>query len=152
MTYLAKYTKKTSQRPLAIQKNRTRDLWRVLGQRPSRCTRASLPTLTPNRSNPIACTSLNSSIPLDVAFKVVGTGSVGLRDYVVLMSGQRVLRDPLFLQIKQEVSSAYAPYLKGRLFPTKASAPPTDNAKSNPCQIYCSVGPASANTITWFAN
>jgi len=49
--------------------------------------------------------------PLDVAFKVVGTGSVGLRDYVVLMAGNGV-EDPLFLQIKQEVESAYAPYLK----------------------------------------
>jgi uncharacterized protein (DUF2252 family) len=49
--------------------------------------------------------------PLDVAFKVVGTGSVGLRDYVVLMEGNGA-GDPLFLQIKQEVDSAYAPYLK----------------------------------------
>lgn len=49
--------------------------------------------------------------PLDVAFKIVGTGSVGLRDYVVLMQGNGST-DPLFLQIKQEVASAYAPYLK----------------------------------------
>lgn len=49
--------------------------------------------------------------PLDVAFKVVGTGSVGLRDYVVLMQGNGS-KDPLFLQIKQEVASAYAPYVK----------------------------------------
>ncbi|HEX4166025.1 MAG TPA: DUF2252 domain-containing protein [Bryobacteraceae bacterium] len=48
--------------------------------------------------------------PLDVGFKVVGTGSVGLRDYVVLMEGNGK-SDPLFLQIKQEVASAYAPYL-----------------------------------------
>ena len=49
--------------------------------------------------------------PRDVAFKVVGTGSVGLRDYVVLMEGNGV-KDPLFLQIKQEVASAYSRYLK----------------------------------------
>ncbi len=49
--------------------------------------------------------------PRDVAFKVVGTGSVGLRDYVVLMEGNGP-SDPLFLQIKQEIASAYAPYLK----------------------------------------
>ena len=49
--------------------------------------------------------------PIDVGFKVVGTGSVGLRDYVVLMTGNGH-SDPLFLQIKQEVDSAYAPYLK----------------------------------------
>jgi uncharacterized protein (DUF2252 family) len=48
--------------------------------------------------------------PVDVAFKIVGTGSVGLRDYVVLMEGNGN-GDPLFLQIKQEVASAYAPYL-----------------------------------------
>ncbi len=47
----------------------------------------------------------------DVAFKVVGTGSVGLRDYVVLLFGNGD-QDPLFLQIKQEVQSAYAPYLR----------------------------------------
>jgi len=46
----------------------------------------------------------------DVAFKIVGTGSVALRDYVVLMENGE--DDPLFLQIKQEVHSAYAPYLK----------------------------------------
>jgi uncharacterized protein (DUF2252 family) len=55
--------------------------------------------------------------PMDVAFKVVGTGSVGLRDYVVLMEGNGA-KDPLFLQIKEEVASGYAPYvaraLKGR--------------------------------------
>lgn len=49
--------------------------------------------------------------PIDVGFKVVGTGSVGLHDYVVLMIGNGK-RDPLFLQIKQQVASAYAPYLK----------------------------------------
>jgi uncharacterized protein (DUF2252 family) len=48
--------------------------------------------------------------PLDVAFRVVGTGSVGLRDYVVYMEGNGS-DDPLFLQIKEEANSAYAPYL-----------------------------------------
>ena len=48
--------------------------------------------------------------PLDVAFKVVGTGSVGLRDYCVYMEGNGA-RDPLFLQIKEEVASGYAPYV-----------------------------------------
>ena len=52
--------------------------------------------------------------PMDVAFKVVGTGSVGLRDYVVLMEGNGV-KDPLFLQIKEEVASGYAPYVAGAL-------------------------------------
>jgi uncharacterized protein (DUF2252 family) len=45
----------------------------------------------------------------------VGTGSVGLRDYVVLMDGNGP-EDPLFLQIKQAVASAYAPYLRNLHF------------------------------------
>lgn len=49
--------------------------------------------------------------PVDVAFKVVGTGSVGLRDYVIYFEGNGP-NDPLFLQIKEEPGSAYAPYLK----------------------------------------
>jgi len=48
--------------------------------------------------------------PVDVAFKVVGTGSVGLRDYCVYLEGNGP-GDPLFLQIKEETASAYAPYL-----------------------------------------
>ena len=48
--------------------------------------------------------------PLDVAFRVVGTGSVGLRDYIVYLEGNGS-EDPLFLQIKEEPGSAYAPYL-----------------------------------------
>jgi uncharacterized protein (DUF2252 family) len=51
--------------------------------------------------------------PADVAFKVVGTGSVGLRDYVVLMEGNGA-KDPLFLQIKEEVESGYAPYVAAK--------------------------------------
>ena len=48
--------------------------------------------------------------PMDVAFKVVGTGSVGLRDYCIYFEGNGS-KDPLFLQIKEEPASAYAPYL-----------------------------------------
>jgi uncharacterized protein (DUF2252 family) len=46
----------------------------------------------------------------DVAFRVVGTGSVGVRDYIVLMFGP-AKNDPLFVQIKEEVASAYTQYL-----------------------------------------
>jgi uncharacterized protein (DUF2252 family) len=49
--------------------------------------------------------------PVDVVFKVVGTGSVGLLDYVVLQVGNRP-DDALFLQVKEESHSCYAPYLK----------------------------------------
>src|SRR5207247_6033560 len=48
--------------------------------------------------------------PADVAFKLVGTGSVGTRDYVVLLFGNDA-RDPLFIQVKQELPSCYTPYL-----------------------------------------
>lgn len=48
--------------------------------------------------------------PVDTGFKVVGTGSVGLRDYVVLLEGNTP-EDFLFLQVKQEVPSAYSRYL-----------------------------------------
>ncbi len=53
--------------------------------------------------------------PLDVAFKIVGTGSVGLRDYVVLLEGNGP-DDALFLQFKQEVPSAYAAFLPSEQF------------------------------------
>jgi uncharacterized protein (DUF2252 family) len=48
----------------------------------------------------------------DVSFKIVGTGSVGTRDYVVLLFGNG-RRDPLFMQVKQELASCYTKYLKG---------------------------------------
>jgi uncharacterized protein (DUF2252 family) len=48
--------------------------------------------------------------PVDVAFKVVGTGSVGLRDYCIYFEGNGP-DDPLFLQIKEEPASGYAAYL-----------------------------------------
>jgi uncharacterized protein (DUF2252 family) len=53
---------------------------------------------------------LDQYVPVDVAFKVVGTGSVGLRDYLVYLEGNGE-NDPLFLQVKEEPGSAYAPYL-----------------------------------------
>jgi uncharacterized protein (DUF2252 family) len=48
--------------------------------------------------------------PIDVAFKVVGTGSVGLRDYVIYMEGNGPA-DPLFLQVKEQPGTAYAAYV-----------------------------------------
>jgi uncharacterized protein (DUF2252 family) len=47
---------------------------------------------------------------IDVAFKVVGTGSIGLHDYLVYLQGNGE-NDPLFLQIKEEPGSSYASYL-----------------------------------------
>lgn len=54
--------------------------------------------------------------PIDVGFKVVGTGSVGLRDYVVLFEGNGQ-DDPMFLQIKQEMPSAYVHWLPDAVYP-----------------------------------
>jgi uncharacterized protein (DUF2252 family) len=47
--------------------------------------------------------------PRDVAMRVVGTGSVGMRAYVVLMEGND--GEALILQVKQAGPSALAPYL-----------------------------------------
>jgi uncharacterized protein (DUF2252 family) len=63
-------------------------------------------SLSPERKN-----FFSQYRPVDVAFKVVGTGSIGLRDYCIYMVGNGP-RDPLFIQIKEEVASAYAPYLR----------------------------------------
>ena len=46
---------------------------------------------------------------VDVAFKVVGVGSVGTRAWIALMLG-RDERDPLFLQIKEAQRSVLEPY------------------------------------------
>jgi uncharacterized protein (DUF2252 family) len=55
---------------------------------------------------------LDAYLPYDVAFKIVGTGSIGTRDYVVLCQGNGP-EDPLVLQVKQAVPSVYAPYVGG---------------------------------------
>ena len=86
-------------------------LWRVKGTE-RRSVLLSLhayrKSLLPERQH-----FFNQFRPVDVAFKVVGTGSVGLRDYVVYCEGNGP-EDPLFLQVKEEVESAYAPYLPRR--------------------------------------
>ena len=70
-------------------------------------------TLAPDRQMLFDCYK-----PVDVGFKVVGTGSVGTRDYIVLMLGRNGgENDPLFLQIKEEPVSAYAEYYKDRSTP-----------------------------------
>ncbi|MFH8292800.1 DUF2252 domain-containing protein [Streptomyces sp. NPDC018059] len=50
----------------------------------------------------------------DVAFRVVGTGSVGLRSYVVLLLDHR--GEPLVLQVKEVRPSALLPHLPGAGF------------------------------------
>jgi uncharacterized protein (DUF2252 family) len=46
----------------------------------------------------------------DVAHRVVGVGSVGTRAYLALLIGKND-NDPLFLQVKEALSPAHAPYL-----------------------------------------
>jgi uncharacterized protein (DUF2252 family) len=62
-------------------------------------------TLPPDRQ-----VVLDAFRPMDVSFKVVGTGSVGTRDYVVLLLGTH-RKDPLLLQVKEEPASCYTPFL-----------------------------------------
>lgn len=82
--------------------------WRIKGQ-VARSVVASLSayrqTLAPDRRH-----LFDLFRGIDVGFKVVGTGSVGLRDYVALFEGNGP-KDPMFLQIKQEAASAYAKFL-----------------------------------------
>jgi uncharacterized protein (DUF2252 family) len=50
---------------------------------------------------------------LDIAHKVVGVGSVGLRAYVALLEGSSA-DDVVFLQLKQARRSVLAPFIHGR--------------------------------------
>lgn len=69
-----------------------------------RALRAYAETVSDNRR-----LVLDAFRPVDVAFKVVGTGSVGLRDWIVLCEGPGG-DDPLALQVKQAEASAWAPW------------------------------------------
>ena len=82
--------------------------WRIRGAK----AKEILGSLHPYRNNlsPDRRHLFDLFRPIDVGFKCVGTGSVGLRDYVVLFEGNGA-QDPLFLQVKQEVASAYAKYM-----------------------------------------
>lgn len=62
-------------------------------------------TLTPERRY-----MLRRYNVVDVAHRVVGVGSVGTRAYLVLLFGNGD-DDPLFLQVKEAVTPAHAPYL-----------------------------------------
>jgi uncharacterized protein (DUF2252 family) len=83
-------------------------LWRITGREKSEVLASLGPYTTmlePQRQH-----LLSLYRPIDVAFKVVGTGSVGLRDYCIYFEGNGP-GDPLFLQIKEEPASGYAAYL-----------------------------------------
>jgi hypothetical protein len=52
---------------------------------------------------------------VEAARKVVGVGSVGTRAWVILMTGNGAVDDPLFLQLKEAQSSVLEPFLgKGK--------------------------------------
>ena len=66
-----------------------------------------LPTLSPQWRRIVGGYTL-----VDIAHKVVGVGSVGLRAFVVLLVGSRP-DDVLFLQLKQARRSVLAPFVHG---------------------------------------
>lgn len=105
---LAKYTEEHSKTGAKFKKVKN-VLWPISGERKAavlESLKAYEQTLQADRLH-----LFRFFHPCDVAFKIVGTGSVGLRDYVVLMEGNGP-RDALFLQLKQETASAYAACLK----------------------------------------
>jgi uncharacterized protein (DUF2252 family) len=55
---------------------------------------------------------VGSYVVVDLALKVVGVGSVGLRAFVVLLQGNNA-QDLLFLQLKQARRSCVAPFVHG---------------------------------------
>jgi uncharacterized protein (DUF2252 family) len=114
---LEQLTEPVSKRPGAARRFKTIEpmLTRVTGATAEEVLASLKPyigTLEPQRQH-----LLSFFRPVDVAFKVVGTGSVGLRDYCVYFEGNGS-QDPLFLQIKEEPASGYAAYLP------KGQAPP----------------------------
>lgn len=90
-------------------------IWEVTGAEKNAVLRALkdyAKTLSPDHQR-----LFNRYAPVDVGFKVVGTGSVGTRDFIVLLARDAtrpnsVKNDPLFLQIKEEPPSAYAPFYR----------------------------------------
>ncbi len=58
---------------------------------------------------------LDRYVPVDLARKVVGVGSVGTRCYVVLFLGEDGA-DPLFLQVKEAQRSVLEPYVEASEF------------------------------------
>jgi uncharacterized protein (DUF2252 family) len=63
-------------------------------------------TISPDRQR-----VLDAYHPVDVIFKVAGIGSMGTRIYIVLCLGNGP-EDALFLQLKQQLPSCYAPFVR----------------------------------------
>jgi uncharacterized protein (DUF2252 family) len=110
---LEKFTEKTGRGQSRFRDGRP-VFWRVKGEE----AREVLASLDVYRQSlrPESLHLFNLFRPLDVGFKIVGTGSVGMRDYIVLMEGNGP-GDSLFLQVKQEMPSAWSPFLPGAVYP-----------------------------------
>jgi uncharacterized protein (DUF2252 family) len=109
---LARFTEESKGNKAGQARRRFKEEPQLLTRLPQGQARAVLASFAAYRNSlrPERRHFLDQYIPVDVAFKVVGTGSVGLRDYLVYLEGNGA-NDPLFLQIKEEPGSAYAPYL-----------------------------------------
>ncbi len=113
LSILEKLTQRTGQGTYRFIQKRNL-IWEVAGaekQKVMKALAAYPATLAPDRRM-----LFDRYRPEDVGFKVVGTGGVGTRDYVVLLFG-RDHNDPLFLQVKEELPSAYADYHKDKTAP-----------------------------------
>ncbi len=104
---LAKFTE-ADKRGKTCFRNGRPVFWRVGGEE-ARQVLASL-EIYRESLRPESLHLFNLFRPVDVGFKIVGTGSVGMRDYIVLMEGNGP-GDSLFLQVKQEMPSAWSPFL-----------------------------------------
>jgi uncharacterized protein (DUF2252 family) len=104
---LQKYTVKTKDGSRQFIEKPPR--WRHLTTEENKAVLSSLAAYKETLSNDRQH-MLDAYTPAATAFKVVGVGSVGTRDYVVLCLGNGV-DDPLFLQVKEEPASCYAPYI-----------------------------------------
>ena len=90
---------------------------------------------------------------VDLAHKVVGVGSVGLRAYVALLEGSSP-DDVLFLQLKQARRSVLGPYVHGDRpgTRTRASGSWSTSRRCRRSATRCSAGPRSATTSTTCAS
>jgi uncharacterized protein (DUF2252 family) len=106
---LEKYTECSNGRPHRPRIRTQPPLLRRVSKQVARDVVASLreyrETLGPDRQ-----LVFDAYHPVDVAFKVAGTGSVALRNYVILCMGKK-RDDAIFLQVKEAQDACAAPFL-----------------------------------------
>ena len=115
---------------------RFKEMKPVLTRVPDKVAKAVIDSLVPYalRLEPQRQHFLSMYRPVDVAFKVVGTGSVGLRDYCIYFEGNGV-SDPLFLQVKEEPDSCFAPNIKNNSVKHNGQRGLMDSVRCNCRQI-----------------